>query len=117
MNHRLRGFTFVEIMIVVGIVGMLAALAIPNFLRYRVASRRGVCIANLKQMQNAKVQWACELRKAFTDVPVEADRIGPNNYLRDKPYCPSGGADYITTIGQVDQIATCTIASVEGHTL
>lgn len=104
-------------MIVVGIIGLIAAIAIPNFLRYRVASRRGVCIANLKQMQNAKVQWACEKRKALTDVPVEADLIGPNNYLRDKPYCPSGGADYITTIGQVDQIAACTIGSIEGHTL
>ncbi len=117
MNQARRGFTFIEIMIVVAIVGMLAAIAIPNFLRYRVASRRSVCIANLKQMQDAKVQWACEYRKAFTDVPIEADLIGPTNYLRDKPYCPSGGADYITTIGQVDQIATCTIASIEGHTL
>ncbi len=92
MNQARRGFTFIEIMIVVAIVGMLAAIAIPNFLRYRVASRRSVCIANLKQMQDAKVQWACEYRKAFTDVPIEADLIGPTNYLRDKPYCPSGGS-------------------------
>lgn len=117
MNHKRRGFTFVEIMIVVGIIGMIAAIAIPNFLRYRLASKRGVCIANLKQMQNAKVQWACEKRKDWTDVPVEADLIGIDNYLREKPACPSGGADYITTIGQVDQIATCTIGLIEGHTL
>src|SRR5262245_27732765 len=109
MNHKRRRFTFVEIMIVERIMGMLADLAIPNFIRYRVASKRGVCIANLKQMQNAKVQWACEKRKDWADVPVEADLIGADNYLREKPVCPSGGADYITTIGQVDQIATCTI--------
>ena len=96
---------------------MLAAIAIPNFIRYRVASKRGVCIANLKQMQSAKVQWACEKRKDWTDVPVDADLIGVDNYLREKPACPSGGADYITTIGQVDQIATCSFGLVEGHTL
>ena len=116
-NRTRRGFTFIEIMIVAGLIGMLTIIALPNFLRYRVASRRGVCIANLKQMQNAKVQWACEHRKALTDVPAESDLIGASNYLRDKPVCPSGGNDYITTIGQVDQYATCTISLVEGHTL
>ena len=104
-------------MIVVGIIGLLCAIAIPHCLRYRVSSRRSVCIANLKQLQSAKIQWAFEKRKAWTDVPVETDLIGPSTYLRDKPNCPAGGADYLTTIGQADQLATCTIGPVEGHTL
>jgi prepilin-type N-terminal cleavage/methylation domain-containing protein len=112
-----QGFTLVEIMIVVGIIGLLAAIAIPNFIRYRQGSRRGVCIANLKQLQDAKTTWAMEKGKKGSDSPVEADLVGSSNYLRQKPACPSGGADYLTTIGTVDQRAACSLATVEGHSL
>lgn len=116
-NQRQAGFTLVEIMIVCGVIGLIAAIAIPNFLRYREASRRSVCIANLKQMQDAKTQWAFEKSKTATDTPVLADLIGAENYLRERPVCPGGGADYITTIGSVDQRARCTLALIEGHSL
>lgn len=112
-----RGFTLVEIMIVVAIVGLLTAIAVPSFVRYREASRRSVCIANLKQMQDAKVQWAFEKNKKGNDMPVDADLIGANTYLRDKPSCPSGGADYLTTIGTVDVRASCSRGPFEGHSL
>lgn len=115
-NHR-RGFTLVEVMIICGIIGMIAAIAIPNFIRYREASRRSVCIANLKQVQDAKTQWAFEKGKKGADFPVEADLVGSANYLREKPVCPGGGADYMTTIGTVDIRATCTLGLVEGHSL
>ena len=90
LTQSRQGFTLVEIMIVVGIIGLLAAIAIPNFMRYRTASRRSVCIANLKQLQDAKTTWAMERGKKGTDTPVEADLIGSSNYLRAKPSCPSG---------------------------
>lgn len=116
-TNRSGGFTLVEIMIVVGIIGLVAAIGVPNFLRYREASRKSVCIANLKKMQEAKTQWAFEKGKKTTETPLEADLCGGEQYLRDKPVCPGGGADYITTIGQVDQRATCTLGPVEGHSL
>lgn len=116
-TNRGGGFTLVEIMIVVGIIGMVAAIAVPNFIRYREASRRSVCIANLKQVQDAKTQWAFERAKKNTEIPVEADLCGNEQYLREKPFCPGGGADYFTTIGPVDQRATCTLGPIEGHSL
>ncbi|MFM1770527.1 MAG: hypothetical protein RJA22_3056 [Verrucomicrobiota bacterium] len=112
-----RGFTLVEVMIVCGIIGMVAAIGIPNFIRYREASRRSVCIANLKQVQDAKTQWAFEKSKGPQDIPVESELIGLDNYLKVKPACPGGGADYLTTIGTVNQRATCTLGNIEGHTL
>ena len=112
-----NGFTLVEIMIVVGIIGLLAAIAIPNFIRYREASRRSVCIANLKQINDAKTQWGMEKGKKTTAIPVEADLIGPDGYIRIKPSCPSDGDDYFTTIGDLKARAACSLGRVEGHSL
>ena len=114
---RKNGFTLVEIMIVVGIIGLLAAIAIPNFIRYREASRRSVCIANLKQLNDAKTQWGMEKGKKTKEAPVEADLIGPDAYLRVKPTCPSDGDDYFTTIGNLNERAACSLGSLEGHSL
>ena len=53
MKRMLKGFTLVEIMIVVAIIAILAAVAIPNFIRYRKTAQMNACISNLKQLQAA----------------------------------------------------------------
>src|ERR1041385_589531 len=92
-------FTLVEIMIVVAIIGLLAAIAIPNFIRAKENAQRTACLANLKTIEGAKVQWALETKRANSETPTDADLFGPTLYIPAKPACPGGGT---YTINQVD---------------
>jgi prepilin-type N-terminal cleavage/methylation domain-containing protein len=82
------GFTLVEIMIVVAIIAMLAAIAIPNFVRARSQSQTQACINNLRQIDDASQQWALDTLQAPT-ATVSFSNIQP--YLKDQVTCPSAG--------------------------
>jgi prepilin-type N-terminal cleavage/methylation domain-containing protein len=67
------GFTLVEVMIVVAIIGLLSAIAVPNYVHARKSSQVNACINNLRQIDGAKHQWALEAGKGSADVPTPAD--------------------------------------------
>ena len=88
-TSRRSGFTLVEIMIVVAIIGLLAAIAIPNFVRARTTSQMNACINNLRQIDGAKQQWALETKQATNATPGITDI---SVYLHNSVLCPAAGA-------------------------
>ncbi|MGO9587159.1 MAG: competence type IV pilus major pilin ComGC [Limisphaerales bacterium] len=107
-------FTLVEIMIVVAIIGLLAAIAIPNLVKARSTSQANACINNMHQIDGAVTEWALEKGKKTGDpAPSLTSDLTP--YLRlnsssSIPSCPAGGSYIMNTVGAIPQI-TCTLST------
>jgi len=118
-TNRKAGFTLVEIMIVVAIIGLLAAIAIPNFVKARTQSQTSACINNLRLIDSAIQQWALEKAVATTGA-VTTDGIQPylgRGAAGTLPYCPADSAKAWASSYTVNTVAdkpTCLIGGT-GH--
>jgi hypothetical protein len=96
--------------VLIPIIGLLAAIAIPNFVKARSTAQRNACINNLRQIDGAKQQWAVENAKKDADTPTQTEIT---RYLQNGqfPMCPVHGAYQINSFGK---LPTC---SIPGHEL
>jgi len=106
-----RGFTLVELMITVAIMGVVASIAIPSGMKAAQKSRTVACINNLRQINIAKETWALMNNKKDGD-PVVVAEI--NEFIKKPPRCPLNGT---YTYGAIGEDPTCTFGPTEGHVL
>lgn len=100
-----RGFTLVEIMIVIIIIGLLAGLAIPEMIRARDTTRANICINNMVEIRDSIDMWVLETG-AEPDAAVNMSDLVPT-YIKSEPRCPIGNAPYVLTTVGADPVVTC----------
>lgn len=86
---REQGFTLVEIMVVVFIIAILVTLAMPSWMNARARAQTRTCVANLRQISQAKEMYALATR-ASNGQSVSMNDLVPD-YLQEEPFCPAGG--------------------------
>ena len=121
-NHQSRkaGFTLVEIMIVVAIIGLLAAIAIPNFVKARAQSQANACINNLRQIDAAANQFALEQHKSTGysfSFPSDLTPYIKLNSAGSIPPCPANGAYSVGTLGATPQESCSLSTATPAHVL
>lgn len=111
-TRKNSAFTLIEVIIVVAIIGLLAAINIPNLYAARARALKNMCFSNLRRIELAKAVFAKQSGKTNSTVIANAEIFG-GNYM-EEPRCPSGGT---YTLGAIGEPPHCSLGADLGHTL
>jgi competence protein ComGC len=108
----MAAFTMTELLIIVGILGLLAAIVVPAFFKARSSAQRAACIGNLRQLEDAKQCYAME-KRLREGAKIQKKQITPYLHNLQMPTCPAGGKYVVQRLGRDPH---CNLES-EGHYL
>lgn len=115
MKNR-KGFTLIELMIVIAIIGILAAMAIPNFKKAREQAREKACYSNIRVLLGAIEMYNMD-HSVMMNSPEQSKLTGTNGYLKAEVVCPETGGTYEGSNLSQDGILSCSIhGAVDGST-
>ena len=104
LRRNKRGLLFVELVVVLLILGLFIAITIPNIGKTRAIAQKHICFSNMRTIYDMKHQWAAENNKSGSDTPLTSD-LGP--YIRGNfPVCPADGT---YTLNNVNANPSCNI--------
>jgi hypothetical protein len=98
-----------NVLVAVPVILLLLAIAIPNFIKSHATISMSACANNLRQIDNAKKEWALKNQKTIHDTPTWDDLrlyFTPGHPIKGLPSCPAGG---VYTIGSIGEPARCSI--------
>ena len=94
MQRQIRGFTLVELMIVISIIAILAAILLPNFMHARSQSQTSACEGNEKQIATAVEEYAVDNNGQYGSSGIVTSTLLGSTYLSTTPRDPASGSNY-----------------------
>ena len=110
-RRKLAAFTLLEVMIIAAVIGIMAMIAVPNFIKARTTAQQKACVKQLHSLSESKQQWAFENQKLPTATPTRA-QLRVYSGKNRMPTCPTHGT---YPLRPVNQEPLCSRAAL-GHT-